>query len=387
MINSHKNVMSTNKFMHKTYAPIILFIIICPLYFSNEIGLQIPLIGFLICYLYLFKSIIINREFIFIILIYLILALIQYLFLQDLVFDVFFRKMAAILVFIGTFSIFYEFYNEKYDKYFLASLIFVILYGIYSAFSYIFGYDEYLISGTCATNNLTEFGLLRCSTFGEGNYLGGYLSLMILIFSRYALFMWLCLLGALIAWSPVPFLVYTYTVVKIIIVKYGVEAYKYKSVMILFALIFAATAFWNYHIILENFSNTSARSSLGERTEFIRAGFNMWIDHPLIGVGLGNYGDRLPEYTFLTHLFERTIYEDSRFIANNNIIEFLAEQGIFGFLFYVFILNRVSAGEHYLFNRKEIIGLMLLIGFAMPTFFQIIVAALLGTFSAKYRTK
>jgi O-antigen ligase len=340
-----------------------------------------------VCFLYLINSIIINKDFIFVILIYLILSLIQYLFLRDLAIDVFFRKMAAIFVFIGTFSIFYEFYNEKYNKYFLASLIFVILYGIFSAFSYIFGYTEYLIPGTCAENNLTEFGLLRCSTFGEGNYLGGYIALTVLIFSRSALFMWLCLLGALIAWSPIPFLIYIYTVVKIIIVKYGVESYKYKAAMILFALIFAATYFWNYDAISEIFSNTSDRSSLGERTEFIRAGFNMWIDHPLIGVGLGNYGDKLPEYTLLPHLFERTIYEDSRFIANNNLIEFLAEQGIFGLLFYIFILNRVSAGQHHLFNRKEIIFLILLIGFAMPTFFQIIVAALLGTFSAKYRTK
>jgi O-antigen ligase len=373
--------------MHKSHAPIILFIMMSPLYFKNEIGLQIPLIGFIFCFLYLINAIIRNKESILLIIIYLIFSLIQYLFLNSLEYDAFLRKMVAVIVFIGTFYIFFEFYNEKYDKYFLAALVFVILYGIFSAFSYAFSYDEYLIPGTCAATNLSNFGLLRCATFGEGNYLGGYIALTILIFSRYALFMWLSLLGILIAWSPIPALVYIYALSKLLIVKYDVAAYKYKAAIILFSLVFVASAFWNYSIILEFFSDTSERSSLGERTEFIRAGFNMWIDHPIIGVGVGNYGERLPEYTLYQHLFDRSIYEDSRFIANNNIIEFAAEQGAFGLLFYAFMLNRVSKVSHDLFSRKEIILLILLIGFAMPTFFQIIVAALLGTFSAKYRTK
>lgn len=365
--------------------PLVFLILILPLYFKLPGGLQLPLFGFFACFFYAIKSLLRNVKNFRLIIFYSALTIIQISLSPIISYDAFARKLAAIFVFIGTYSIFLTYYNQKYDKYLLISFGLVIAYAIYSAPSYILGYQNYLIPGTCGINNISDIGHLRCSTFGEGNYFGGYVALLLLIYQRSSKFMILGFIGAIITWSPTPILIYFYSIYKLIINKFWKKqpAVTISSNILMLGLVLITLL--NFQNIIELFSDISERSSLGERFEFIRAGLFMWIDHPLLGVGFGNFGYHLPEYTFFSHLIDRTLYEDSRFIPNNNITEFLSEQGLIGFCFYIYILNEVRKISHPIFSRVEIVILVLLIGLTMPTFFQIIIAALFGILIAKYR--
>jgi len=365
--------------------PIVFFILILPIYFKIPADLQLPLLGFISCLFILFKSTLRDAEGLKLILFYSAFAIGQIAFAPIVNYAAFARKLAGILIFVGTFSVYLNHYSQKYDKYYYISLSFVIAYAVYSAPSYILGYQSYLIPGTCGITNLSELGHLRCATFGEGNYFGGYLALLILIFANSPKFMALAFIGVVISWSPTSILVFAYCSCRVI--SRRIITGQNRSLMaggvILFILILSIAL--KYQDIFEIFSNASDRSSLGERSEFIRSALAMWIDYPLAGVGFGNFGYNLADYTVLSQLFERTIFEESRFIPNSNIAEFLSEQGLIGFCFYIYILRLVSNIDHPIFGRIEIIFLLLFIGIAMPTFFQIIVAALLGTLASKYR--
>jgi O-antigen ligase len=369
----------------KLKLPLVFFILILPLYFSMPGGLQLPLFGFLACIFYAAKALLSDAKYFWLIVFYSTLATIQIHLSPIVNYDAFFRKLAAIFVFIGTFSVFSTYYNHRYDKYLFISFGLVVAYAIYSAPSYAIGYDNYLMPGNCGVNNISDIGHLRCSTFGEGNYFGGYIALLLLIYQRSAKFMFLAFVGAIISWSPTPIIVYLYCLYKLIIFKFDKNRSAVVILKNILILGLAVIILGGSYSRMELFFNASERSSLGERFEFIRAGLFMWIDHPLLGVGFGNFGYHLPDYTFFTHLIDRTLYEDSRFIPNNNIVEFLSEQGLIGLLFYIYILFLLSRIRHPIFNRIEIVILILFIGLTMPTFFQIITAALLGILFAKHR--
>jgi len=80
-----------------------------------------------------------------------------------------------------------------------------------------------------------------------------------------------------------------------------------------------------------------------ERMAHWQAGWRMFQDHPLTGIGAGNFNERYPDY------FVRTEFRTSQGHAHNYYIHILAETGIVGLLLYLtaatsfFVLSAIVA--------------------------------------------
>lgn len=94
-------------------------------------------------------------------------------------------------------------------------------------------------------------------------------------------------------------------------------------------------------LVAISFSSPSAQDySTAERLAHWIAGINMFLDHPLTGVGIGNYGTAYGPY----HV---TIFVNSLDHAHNYYINTAAETGIIGLTtFVLFLLAMFIAGSH-----------------------------------------
>ncbi len=87
---------------------------------------------------------------------------------------------------------------------------------------------------------------------------------------------------------------------------------------------------------------SSADFSTAERLAHWIAGLHMYYDHPLLGVGIGNYPDAYPPY----HI---TIFLDPLGHAHNYYINIAAEMGTIGLIVYLFFVFAIFlAGAHVL---------------------------------------
>src|SRR6266852_8595742 len=91
--------------------------------------------------------------------------------------------------------------------------------------------------------------------------------------------------------------------------------------------------------------------STAERVAHWLAGLHMFIDHPVLGVGIGNYPDAYPKYFI-------TIFTDPLGHAHNYYINIAAETGSIGLIAYLlFLLATFVAGAHsYRSINKTILG-------------------------------
>lgn len=359
---------------------IALLFLLLPLYFKTPFFVPVAFIGFLAILALLLKIQTYENKTLWFVPFYLILGIIQLIINPDLKIYEYITRLSAIIIFIVTLSVVTTYYDKKYDKYLLFSFIFVILYALYSAPSYILGYENFLIPGTCLENNLSVFNHLRCSTFGEGNYFGGYLSLMILIFSQRPSFMLLSLFCVLVSFSPTSMLIWLYLFIRKYIFKgdYGWVLISSIASFLIFISILTLDI-----SIIRFFFGDSETSSFWERFEFIRSSFKMWSDNMIIGIGLGQFGYYLSDYTVFNHLIT-SANDGARYIPNSNLAEILSEQGLYGLVFYFYILYKLYYLNHPLLNHYELIIVFIIIGLAMPTLFQIVIAALLGVLISKF---
>jgi len=93
---------------------------------------------------------------------------------------------------------------------------------------------------------------------------------------------------------------------------------------------------------------TSQDYSTAERLAHWIAGWHMYMDHPVLGVGIGNYPDAYPKYFI-------TIFTNSLGHAHNYYINIAAETGSIGLIvFLLFLLAVFVAGGHSLraINKK-----------------------------------
>jgi O-antigen ligase len=82
--------------------------------------------------------------------------------------------------------------------------------------------------------------------------------------------------------------------------------------------------------------------STAERLAHWFAGLHMFVDHPILGVGIGNYPDAYPRYFI-------TIFTDPLGHAHNYYINIAAETGLIGLMaFILFLLAIFVAGGHSL---------------------------------------
>jgi O-antigen ligase len=243
-----------------------------------------------------------------------------------------------------------------------------------------------LIPGTAIKGNLSPLGIFRAGTFGEGNYLGTYLVLIALLFPRNLIILIFSLIVSLISFSPIPIFIISILILHIHFFHKYISARNIKKlyfVLFIIPFIFAISIFPQIiHDYLFNYSNADAlnlRTSSIERTDFIVAGFKMWLTHPLIGIGYGQFSEHLSEYTNLSYLIVNSI--DYRYIANNNIIEILSEEGILTIIYYIYAISQTS--NDFLKNKAIHTPIILIVlGIAMPSFFQIVIAVFIGIFKS-----
>jgi O-antigen ligase len=98
-----------------------------------------------------------------------------------------------------------------------------------------------------------------------------------------------------------------------------------------------------------SFTNPGSQDySTAERLAHWIAGLHMFMDHPVLGVGIGNYPDAYPKYFI-------TIFTNSLGHAHNYYINIAAETGSIGLIaFLLFLLAVFVAGGHSLreLNKK-----------------------------------
>jgi O-antigen ligase len=96
-------------------------------------------------------------------------------------------------------------------------------------------------------------------------------------------------------------------------------------------------------VVQLSFTNPSNQDySTAERLAHWIAGLHMFIDHPVLGVGIGNYSDAYPRYFI-------TIFTTSLGHAHNYYINIAAETGFIGLtVFMLFLLAVFVAGGHSL---------------------------------------
>ena len=92
---------------------------------------------------------------------------------------------------------------------------------------------------------------------------------------------------------------------------------------------------------------TSQDYSTAERLAHWFAGLHMFLDHPLLGVGIGNYANAYPQYFI-------TIFTDPLGHAHNYYINIAAETGSIGLTaFVLFLLAVFVAGRHSLLEISK----------------------------------
>jgi O-antigen ligase len=89
-------------------------------------------------------------------------------------------------------------------------------------------------------------------------------------------------------------------------------------------IVFMQTQFWDR--FQDIWTGGSEQTSAFQRLEIWRGGVKMFADHPLFGIGVGNYANYIQQY-------EPQLGSD--FVAHNNFINLLAEAGLVGMLLYV----------------------------------------------------
>ncbi len=119
--------------------------------------------------------------------------------------------------------------------------------------------------------------------------------------------------------------------------------------------------------------------ALGGRISAGQAALDMWRDHPLLGLSLGNsyryFGKYAPDWAFETQLFTQGAREGIGWLdtfspekgnAKNLYLRLLAETGLIGFiLFFAFFIRQILAGRPVdEFHRTFRLATFLALGFA-----------------------
>ena len=95
--------------------------------------------------------------------------------------------------------------------------------------------------------------------------------------------------------------------------------------------------------------------SNSERMLMWQSAWNMFLDHPLTGVGAQNY-----EYQYQNHYISPLAKERGQMHAHSNIFQLLAEQGIVGFASFCLLFGMILRRSWQGIRRGSFWGYMLL---------------------------
>lgn len=111
-----------------------------------------------------------------------------------------------------------------------------------------------------------------------------------------------------------------------------------KSVVLIIVYVISALLLVSFSAdifkILESIipSITQGGNTIGLRYSLWRAGWRMWLDNPIAGVGIGKFSENLPIYAQDLPPFRRSL------VAHNTYVSVLAETGFVGILLLLFMI-------------------------------------------------
>lgn len=357
----------------------LVFLVSLPLYFNNRLGIYAPVLVLVAGLPFWISKI--NRKEVLLLCTYVAtLTCIQVALVRRDGFNdwVFITKLGAILLFGLSFCVAKAWHNEISDRFVNLSFCVSTIYAIYAAFSYMLGYSDFLVPGTGGPNNLSPYGHLRCGTFGEGNYYGGFLAFLALFFYARKKPLRLVAIMSCVALSPIPMILIGYLYLK----RFYTGATRLNRRLLLMFGVFLVVGICICMIAFTpKVEDMGDASSPLERFEFVRAGLAMWFDHPFFGVGMGQFGEILGQYSILPHILQRISNEGYRYIANNNLAEVISEQGLMGLVFYAYIVHKFTKFCIDDLKPWEKFLYIFSLGMTMPTLFQVVVGAFLGILS------
>lgn len=117
-------------------------------------------------------------------------------------------------------------------------------------------------------------------------------------------------------------------------------------------------------------SDTESSNVGGERLFLWKIAFREFLDNPLFGVGLNNFGIRAPGYTTDTEISSSHVSFSSSsniwgFALHNSHLQVLTEMGIVGFLFYIYLFwdyfkKNIFIRKNSFFKKGEKLTLIVL---------------------------
>lgn len=94
---------------------------------------------------------------------------------------------------------------------------------------------------------------------------------------------------------------------------------------------FIINRYIDLNIFIKTKANLITDRSLSQRIEYLNAGFKMFTDFPLTGVGLGNYIYKVKDYSSFTFVY-----------SHNTFISLLAETGFIGFVLFIGLFIQIG---------------------------------------------
>jgi O-antigen ligase len=281
-------------------------------------------------------------------------------------------------------------YTEYSVRIWLYGAVMAALYGWYLAVSSKLHLPVFLLPGMEHPPQKTDYGIIRCGTFLEGNYMGLYLLLsagmsfyikriktgIFLLLSIITTFSTLSYIGAVL-------FVIIY-LLPILLKKKFIPALLILIIGVLFYFPwFTKTQFYKFYVYEKIFSDpanvtTNAAYSKADRLVTIQTAWHVSVDNPVFGVGLSNFSRHYEEhYTgegLSPKMYKIFLRKNSKVIPNNIYVEILTEGGFIALItFIVFLLFLVYYARSYGASNTLLPALlgMLLCFNAYPSFIMI----------------
>jgi hypothetical protein len=251
----------------------------------------------------------------------------------------------------------------------------------------VLGFEPFVLPGTVDPKYFPVAGIsfLRSGTFNEGNILGLFMLLSVglalyerrrLVAVLFSLTLLLSLstvnvLGLALLWTMVWYREHSNMSVGRRALYLGLGAV---------AMLLVGFALWQagylQAVIVGKLSGDEMGSRI-KRIAFVIAGLNMFSDHPVLGVGISQFGYFYNSYQTLGIL---GIAETVKLIPNNIYVELLSELGIIGFLIFTSFLLLVYRRLRYpeLTPLRLTFITMLFVWNAFPTYTMMFLWAFLG---------
>lgn len=309
-------------------------------------------------------------------------------------FDSVLRFCYIFLSFFAFFVIYYKFerYHESILRWWVYGAICAAIYSMYLVVSSALKIPMILLPGMEDSPRTTDFGIIRCGTFLEGNYMGAYLFVSGVLahhlnWKKSYFFLFFSMIFTFSSGAFVALFVY--------VLYYQIRIIKWSAKYLLYFLIFTILFSLSLYFLFSNkavssvfigkiFGNTTEITgetfSKIQRLAFSDMAYRIGNDN-LFGVGPSNYALHSGQYFDkidwlpIKSLADRADFMliGFKIIPNNVYLEIYAEYGIFALLiFFLFIFQILKASYAQPKLHGGLIGL-LLIFLAFPSFILLFV--------------